>query len=136
MTYARRAGLECISGIPADDDDGNAAAKAKPRATEADMMPKSMAPDATTPRARPEGQTVPARVTFAYKNGQYSTAGMTKEQFVHSLEWAKNVCAKYKDPNKAHNLLINEFRVASRSDLTEETGAQYLARLKELIDSE
>ena len=61
---------------------------------------------------------------------------MTKEQFVASLDLAKRVTIKYKDPNKAHTLLINEFGVTSRSELTEESGAQYLARLQELADSE
>jgi hypothetical protein len=153
ITYARRAGLECISGIPADDDDGNAAAKGKPRATESEMMPRPstmgthadimdvprpslMADIMDVPQmvsTKPEGGT---KVTFEYKKGQYTTAGMTKEQFIKSLELAKDVTIKYKDPNKAHALLIKEFEVTSRSELTEDTGGKYLARLQELADSE
>jgi hypothetical protein len=37
-TYAKRVGLESVTGIAADDDDGNAAAKAAPRTISADQF--------------------------------------------------------------------------------------------------
>ena len=37
-TYAKRVGLESVTGIAADDDDGNAAAKAAPRTVSADQF--------------------------------------------------------------------------------------------------
>ena len=43
LTYARRYGLQAIAGVAAEDDDGNAAAKATPRPPGADMMPQQKA---------------------------------------------------------------------------------------------
>lgn len=168
ITYARRYGLQAIAGVAAEDDDGNAAAKAKPRPSEADMMPRAKAAAEQIAAghermeayyaAAPEDPQAPSgafgvtsdgeirvgvgtaaakgKVTFTYKNGSYSTQGMTKDQFVLSLDLAKKVAVKYKDPQKAHKLLVDEFGVSGRSDLTEETAERYCVRLRELVDSE
>ena len=40
LTYARRYGLQAIAGVAAEDDDGNAAASAKPKARSKEPMPK------------------------------------------------------------------------------------------------
>jgi hypothetical protein len=46
-TYAKRIGLESVTGIAPEDDDGNAAAKAPPRADDVPLPPK-MAVDVAT----------------------------------------------------------------------------------------
>lgn len=53
-TYAKRVGLESVTGIAADDDDGNAAAKAAPRTISADqfMALRDTAEEAGVPAAK------------------------------------------------------------------------------------
>ena len=147
ITYARRYGLQAMAGVAAEDDDGNAAAKAKPRPTEAEMMPTPKAPASNlhpvmedalrgiAPPRAPEMQEHPNRISFKLKGANYSTAGMTAAQMLQSFDLVPVVDKRY-GKDYCREVLKTEFGAVSRSDLTEEQAAQYLARLVELKEAE
>ena len=163
-SYAKRYGAQAMLFVAAEneEDDGNAAAKAKPRPTEAEMMPRPNKPsvsysdearqkiaqqgiDRLTPIAEgteapvvgraPEMQEHPNRISFKLKGANYSTAGMTAAQMLQSFDLVPVVDKRY-GKDYCRELLKAEFGVVTRSDLTEEQGAQYLARLVELKEAE
>ena len=128
LTYARRYGLSAIAGVAPEDDDGNAAAKAKPRATEQEMMPTAKAPDTV-------GSAPPRLTKFVIAQSNYSTAGMTKAQMMSSFDLVRQVNEK-RGKGTAEAMLKDEFGFVSRSDLTEAQAEQYLVRLTELRDND
>lgn len=145
LTYARRYGLQAMAGVAAEDDDGNAAAKAKPRPTEQEMMPRaSKAPvevKAAPTEAPPVIGTVdpdtgevgpPRTLKFMLNKSNYETAGMTAGQLFASFGLVAQV-DKRMGKNYARDMLKTEFGVISRSDLTEEAAERFLIRLKEVI---
>jgi ERF superfamily len=139
LTYARRYGLSAVCGVAPEDDDGNAAAKAKPRATAEEMTPKPTAHDDYAAAAGLDvGGAIPppARTTrFVIAKSNYATAGMTEPQMRASFDLVRLVNERY-GKGKAEGLLRSEFQVVSRSDLTEEQAARYLVRLTELKEAE
>jgi hypothetical protein len=146
LTYARRYGLSAICGVAPEDDDGNAAAKAKSRPSAEQMMPKekpglqqSLAPEgmqaggsadlpSSGPRLGPEGEPHPRLTTFTIAKANYSTAGMTQKQMLQSFDLVRIVNERY-GKGHAEGLLRSDFKVVSRSDLTEAAAAEYLQRL-------
>lgn len=139
ITYAKRYGLQAMAGIAAEDedDDGNAAAKAKPRPTEQEMMPTPKANPSTGNRTeREDGAIGPARTyKFVIAKANYATAGMTEPQMRASFDLVRLVNERY-GKGKAEALLKDEFKVISRSDLTEAQAEVYLIRLTELKEAE
>lgn len=124
LTYARRYGLSAICGVAPEDDDGNAAAKAKPRPTAEEMMPQPKGDAATRPG-----------VSFTIAKAHYTTAGMTREQMAKSFELVPIVDKRY-GADYSRKVLKDEFGVVSRSDLTEEAASRFLTRLTELKEAE
>jgi hypothetical protein len=127
LTYARRYGLQSMVGVPAMDDDGNAAVSAKPRATEAEMTPSTV----PGPRFPPETATHPRLHKFVISKSNYATAGMTQAQMVASFDLVRQV-NEIRGKGTAEAMLKTEFGVVSRSDLDEERAERYLVRLTEL----
>jgi hypothetical protein len=156
FTYACKYGLRAIAGVPAvDDDDGAAAVSAaKPRPTEAQMMPKpafvgpETAPDQPAWGSRtPKPTTAPAQgsrlgaegapharmTTFQIAKANYSTAGMTEQQMRLSFDLVPQVDRKL-GKDACREMLKTEFGVVSRSDLTEEAAEKFLIRLQEILN--
>jgi len=129
LTYARRYGLQAIAGVAAEDDDGNAAAKAKPRPTEAEMMPA-----ASGPAEWPEQTRHPRLTKFTIAKATYSTAGMTEAQMRASFDLVRQINERY-GKGTAEGMLRDEFKVSTRSDLTEEAAEKYLIRLVEMKEA-
>jgi len=135
-TYARRMGLEAISGVAAvEDDDGNAAMAAKPRPTEKEMMPQQKRDPAPSTGARfaPEAAPHARLTTFTISKSNYSTAGMTEQQMRQSFDLVPQVDRKI-GKDYCRELLKTEFSVVSRSDLTEDRAERYLIRLQEILN--
>jgi hypothetical protein len=161
FTYACKYGLRAIAGVPAvEDDDGEAAVKAKPRATEEQMMPKAVLGPAPTIAAPiwkddaapghghgtqlghrgnvselPGMQPHEKQVRFQIGKANYTTAGMTKEQMVQSFDLVTKVNNKH-GKGTAEALLKNEFGVVTRADLTFDNAEKYLTRLTEIANNE
>jgi hypothetical protein len=133
LTYARRYGLSSIVGVAQEDDDGNAATQAKPRPTEAEMMPTAKG-RRTMPEAPPnipEAEPRPRPTRFTIAKAEYHTAGMTEQQMRQSFDLVPAVDRKL-GKDYCRGLLKDEFGVVSRSDLTEETAERFLVRLQEI----
>jgi len=142
ITYAKRYGLQAMAGLAAEDedDDGNSAAKAKPRATEAQMMPTPKGPvldpePAQGPRHGPEGTPHPRLHKFVIAKANYATAGMTEPQMRASFDLVRLVNERY-GKGKAEGVLKDEFGVVSRSDLDEAQAERFLVRLAEMKEAE
>lgn len=136
LTYARRYGLSAICGVAPEDDDGNAAAKAKPRPSAEEMMPKSSVPS-TFDAA---GKIMPDRdaakeIRFTIDKAHYVTVGMTEAQMRQSFKLVQAVDARY-GKDYSRELLKREFGAVSRNDLTEEAASRFLTRLTELKEAE
>jgi len=132
LTYARRYGLSAIAGVAPEDDDGNAAAKAKPRPSEKEMMPTPKAAPAQGSRLGAEGAPHARMTTFQIAKANYSTAGMTEQQMRLSFDLVPQVDRKL-GKDACREMLKTEFGVVSRSDLTEEAAEKFLIRLQEII---
>ncbi len=155
LTYARRYGLSAICGVAPEDDDGNAAAKAKPRATEQEMTPRARFAE---PGSAPEEVSIPSRdtsrdpqqrqldqqaqdtqspprtVKFTIAKANYVTAGMNEAQMRASFDLVRLVNERY-GKGHAEEVLRETCKVVSRSDLTEEAAERYLAKLVELKEA-
>jgi hypothetical protein len=69
------------------------------------------------------------KLRFEIAGRHYETDGITKDQLLETFRLAPLVDAK-KGKNAAAKILLNDFKCDTRTDLTEETGARYIARLK------
>ncbi len=151
LTYARRYGLSAICGVAPEDDDGNAAAKAKPRATEQEMTPRargavefldpkdplpsrdtSSDPQQRQLEQRPADP--PRTVKFTIAKANYVTAGMTEAQMRASFDLVRLVNERY-GKGHAEGVLRETCKVVSRSDLTEAQAETYLAALVALKEA-
>jgi len=72
--------------------------------------------------------------TFEINGVAYHTAGITKEQLMGTLRKAPKVDAKH-GKGYAAKLLLTEFEVQTRVDLTSEQAEQYLVRLDEILSA-
>lgn len=71
-----------------------------------------------------------ASTTFDINGHQYTTAGITKAQLIDVFKLTPKV-DKAKGKDTARTILLNEFQVQTRVDLTEEQAEKYLIRLRE-----
>jgi hypothetical protein len=74
------------------------------------------------------------RTTLFELNGQrFATCGVTKDQMLELFRLCPQVDKK-KNRGFAKKLLVDEFKVQTRSDLTNETAEQYSVRLREVLE--
>ena len=130
LTYARRYGLQAIAGVAAEDDDGNAAAGAKPKPT--DMTPRRET--VPVPRTQEASMAAPPLTTFELNGVTYATQGITKELLLDTFRLVPLVNKKM-GKGYAEQLLKDEFGCTSRKDLTLDTAGKYVARLNELVET-
>lgn len=136
LTYAKRYGLQAMAGLAAEDedDDGNAAVKAKPRPSEAEMMPTAEAPDGGIVSVDVStGEVITAHTTrFTIAKAHYTTHGMTEAQMRESFRLVPLVDQKM-GKDYAREVLKGEFGAVTRTDLTEEGAERFLIRLGEIL---
>jgi len=84
----------------------------------------------------PAGQPVPARtVKFSIGKQQFETAGITRKQMVYLFDICHKVGKKY-GAAKLREVLVKEFGVEHRADLTEEQAERYTIRMLEMAGIE
>lgn len=129
ITYARRYGLQAIAGLAAEDDDGNAAAASRKKAaTPEEMMPKATAPrEPITPDVGTAGEW--AHV-FTIAGTTYHSKGMTEAQYLESVALVLKVTQR-RGKGAARKILVDEFKVENRLDLSPDDADKYLIRLRE-----
>ncbi len=96
----------------------------------APSTPLSEAPPTPAPPPPPATR----GTTFEINGVSYHTAGITKAQLQQALKLAPKVDAKH-GKGYATKLILAEFQVQTRVDLTEEQAERYLVRLGEILSA-
>jgi hypothetical protein len=82
--------------------------------------------------APPEPTKPETGASFEVNGVTYRTAGVTKNQFMSILKLCGRV-DRAKGRDYAKNLLLKEFEIQTRVDLTEENAERFIIRLQEVL---
>lgn len=104
-----------------------------PAVQEAAVVTEAAPPVAVVETQRVEAAPIQSAMSFELNGQRFATAGATKDQMLTLFKLCPQVDRKT-ERGYAKKMLVEEFKVATRSDLTSEQAEQYAIRLREILE--